>query len=93
LDAFCPPPPHGPVGHPHDAGLAVQLEEDPNLAVLVRLADRLAADYQHLAAFQFDRNLLACGQPVEIDGGGQDFRRPIALLGGAKSQNTLGYIR
>ena len=51
------------VGHAGDARLAVQLEEDAHLAVLVGLADRLAADDSILPASSSTAISSPAGRP------------------------------
>ena len=53
----------GAVGDADDARLAVELEEDADLALLVGLADRLQAQDQRLAALELDRDLVAAAMP------------------------------
>ncbi len=55
------------VGHADHARLAVQLEEDAGLTLLVNIADDLESDDVGFARLEVDRDLVAADHAVEED--------------------------
>ncbi len=69
-----------PVRHRDAARLAVEIEEDAHLALLVGRRAAQILEHQRLALLDIDENLLVLGEAVEINGRRQRPGRPVAVL-------------
>src|SRR5215218_6950511 len=79
----------GAVGDLDDARLTIELEEDADLALLVRVADRLQANDERLAALDLDGDVLAGAHAVEIDRRRQHGNRPVLAHGPGELREDL----
>ena len=78
------------VRHPDHAGLAVQFEEQLDLAILAGLADRLQPHLQRLAGVDLDRDLFARRHAVEEGAGRQGAHRAVGSVATHVVEEDLG---
>src|SRR6185437_17098850 len=69
-----------PVRHRNRPRLTVEVEEDPDLPLIVGFRPAEIVDHHGLAMLDLGEDLLALAEPVEIDRRRQHFRWPVGVL-------------